>query len=68
MEKKEDIKSVKKCHSFFNPNSTIYKVTDQDDNILQVPNDSSNRHYKIILEWVEDGNTIQEADPIPEDK
>lgn len=29
---------------------------------LSVPLDPSNRHYAAILEWVADGNTIQEAD------
>ena len=27
-----------------------------------VPIDSANRHYQAILEWVAEGNTIQEAD------
>ena len=27
-----------------------------------VPNDLANRHYQAILDWVADGNTIQEAD------
>jgi len=27
-----------------------------------VPIDSANSHYKAILEWVEQGNTIEEAD------
>tara|TARA_R110001592_G_scaffold361909_1_gene674042 strand:- start:46 stop:228 length:183 start_codon:yes stop_codon:yes gene_type:complete len=27
-----------------------------------VPKDENNRHYREILEWVADGNTIQEAD------
>tara|TARA_R100001463_G_scaffold134870_1_gene197482 strand:+ start:472 stop:645 length:174 start_codon:yes stop_codon:yes gene_type:complete len=27
-----------------------------------VPIDPTNRHYAAILEWVADGNTIQEAD------
>ena len=27
-----------------------------------VPISSSNRHYAAILEWVAEGNTIQEAD------
>jgi len=62
MDKIEDIKSVKKCDLLFNPTNTIYKVTDQDNNIMQVPNDLNNRHYKIILAWVADGNTIAEAD------
>jgi len=27
-----------------------------------VPIDPANRHYQAILEWVAEGNTIQEAD------
>jgi len=27
-----------------------------------VPLDSANRHYQAILEWVAEGNTIQDAD------
>ena len=27
-----------------------------------VPLDPNNRHYKAILAWVEEGNTIEEAD------
>ena len=27
-----------------------------------VPLDTANRHYQAILEWVEDGNTIEDAD------
>jgi hypothetical protein len=27
-----------------------------------VPIDSDNRHYQAILEWVAEGNTIEEAD------
>ena len=27
-----------------------------------VPLETANRHYQAILEWVEDGNTIEEAD------
>jgi len=30
--------------------------------ILFVPLDPANRHYQAILEWVEDGNTIEDAD------
>ena len=29
---------------------------------LLVPLDPSNRHYAAILEWVAEGNTIQEAE------
>jgi hypothetical protein len=29
---------------------------------ISVPMDSNNRHYAAILDWVADGNTIQDAD------
>jgi hypothetical protein len=29
---------------------------------MSVPLDPANRHYQAILEWVAEGNTIQEAD------
>ena len=29
---------------------------------MHVPLDPNNRHYAAILEWVAEGNTIQEAD------
>jgi len=29
---------------------------------MSVPLDTANRHYVAILEWVADGNTIQDAD------
>lgn len=33
-----------------------------DDVEMFVPLDPNNRHYKAILAWVEEGNTIEEAD------
>ena len=33
-----------------------------DDVEMLVPLDTDNRHYQAILEWVDDGNTIEEAD------
>jgi len=33
-----------------------------DGETLNVPLDPANRHYAAILEWVADGNTIQDAD------
>ena len=30
--------------------------------VMFVPIDPNNRHYAAILEWVAEGNTIQEAD------
>ena len=33
-----------------------------DDQELIVPLDPNNRHYQAIQKWVNDGNTIEEAD------
>lgn len=33
-----------------------------DGETLTVPLDPANRHYAAILEWVAEGNTIQDAD------
>lgn len=33
-----------------------------DEITMSVPLDPANRHYAAILEWVADGNTIEEAD------
>ena len=32
------------------------------EKFCHVPLDPANRHYQAILEWVEDGNTIEDAD------
>ena len=32
-----------------------------DGETLTVPMDNDNRHYQAILDWVADGNTIQDA-------
>jgi len=29
---------------------------------MSIPLDPANRHYQAILEWVAEGNTIQDAD------
>ena len=41
-------------------NSGILTIID--DIPMSVPLDPANRHYQAILEWVAEGNTIQEAD------
>jgi len=33
-----------------------------DNTVVFVPLDPANRHYQAILEWVADGNTIEDAD------
>ena len=41
-------------------NSTVKAAIDGTE--MYVPLDTANRHYAAILEWVADGNTIQDAD------
>tara|TARA_R100000278_G_C5473024_1_gene165183 strand:+ start:1994 stop:2161 length:168 start_codon:yes stop_codon:yes gene_type:complete len=39
------------------------KVVFSDNSTIFVPNNVlDNRHYAAILEWVDEGNTIQDAD------
>ena len=55
-----------------NMDITSAKYTDNDDPqsveivvdgvTMFVPLDPANRHYAAILEWVAEGNTIQDAD------
>jgi hypothetical protein len=42
-----------------NPSSINLTI---DGIVMTVPLDPANRHYQAILEWVEDGNTIEDAD------
>lgn len=50
---------------------TSAQYTDSDNNIIEatidgetwyVPVENNNSHYKAILAWVDDGNTIQDAE------
>tara|TARA_R100000406_G_scaffold51488_1_gene34966 strand:+ start:338 stop:505 length:168 start_codon:yes stop_codon:yes gene_type:complete len=41
-------------------NNTIVATIDGEE--MSVPLDPANCHYQAILEWVADGNTIQDAD------
>ena len=41
---------------------SINKEGELADVEMFVPLDPNNRHYKAILAWVEDGNTIEAAD------
>ena len=57
-----DIKSAKYVTSdLTNQNGSIF-LTLSDDTTRSVPLSLSNRHYQAILEWVADGNTIEDAD------
>ena len=40
----------------------IVIVANIDGQKMEVPLDPANRHYAAILEWVAEGNTIQDAD------
>ena len=42
--------------------SNTYIITYTDSEKVQAPHDLANRHYQAILEWVAEGNTIEEAD------
>ena len=52
------IETVKKVNNEFGNFANIYLV----NSIYNVPKDEANTDYQNILEWVADGDTIQEAD------
>ena len=56
------IKSVKKLANDGEQGDHMLILTDKKDNKLFVPKNKNNRHYEDILQWVADGNTIEEAD------
>jgi hypothetical protein len=43
-------------------NSNIHIEATINGTEMSVPIDTANRHYAAILEWVADGNTIQDAE------
>ena len=45
---------------YYNENRTIEAIID--GITYSVPCDENNRHYQEIQKWVEEGNTIEEAD------
>ena len=52
------IETVKKVNNEFGNFANIYLV----NSIYNVPKDEANTDYQNILKWVEEGNTIEEAD------
>jgi predicted glycosyltransferase len=56
-----NIVSAKYVKSLTGINTTIEVIYDE-DKIIFVPKDEANTDYQNILQWVADGNTIQEAD------
>ena len=49
-----------KTCNYTNENGSIEAIIDGVK--WSIPLDPANRHYQAILEWVAEGNTIQEAD------
>jgi hypothetical protein len=56
----ENVKTVK-YYAIDGKNVSI-QVIDKNDKCFSVPITNENTDYQNILEWVADGNTIQEAD------
>ena len=57
-----EIKSVKKVNHLEKSTLDHYNLTDTNDKIYHVPLDENNTDYQAILQWVADGNTIEEAE------
>jgi hypothetical protein len=55
-----NITKAKYCKDDNGNNISVNATIDGKD--WSVPMVEDNRHYQAILQWVEDGNTIQEAD------
>tara|TARA_Y100001938_G_C7888358_1_gene328557 strand:+ start:105 stop:293 length:189 start_codon:yes stop_codon:yes gene_type:complete len=60
---KGNIKTVKKLPpAMSGEDTTVVRVTLQDNAWWDVPMISDNSNYQVVQEWVADGNTIAEAD------
>ena len=58
-----NIKSAQYKTGIHDDDNLVIICTTDDDEVMYVPVDPSNRHYAAILEWAkEDSNTIKEAD------
>ena len=58
-----NILSFKKLNSPVDNQLSSYLVTTDNDNVrITVPIAEANTDYQNILEWVAEGNTIEEAD------
>ena len=56
-----NITKVKKKIDLLTKSEKFLEVT-IDDKVVYVPQVDGNRHYHAVLKWVEEGNTIEEAD------
>ena len=57
-----NIQSVKKSKRLDTGILDGFYVTDTNGVVHNVPQNEENTDYQAILQWVADGNTIQEAD------
>ena len=57
-----NIQSVKKVNKLEEAVLDHYDLTDTNGIVHHVPLDEANTDYQEILKWVEEGNTIEEAD------
>ncbi len=48
-----------------NREATGFIVTLEDGTVLSVPDDLANRHRQLLQEWLDDGNSLDPADPPP---
>ena len=51
-----------KYQAQYGENISILLTVGGEERPMTVPLDPANRHYQAIHEWVEDGNTIEDAD------
>ena len=62
----ENAKSIKYNKNFEGKKNAVNVIFNADTNgferVLSIPMDEANKDYQDILQWVADGNTIQEAD------
>ena len=56
------IQTVKKLNSPIHNNFGGYEITTIDGTKISVPLDEANTDYQNILQWVAEGNVIEEAD------
>jgi|TARA_R100001530_G_scaffold132872_3_gene105662 hypothetical protein len=58
----KNIKTAKNIKSPFTEEISSIKIIDNENKVHFVPLNNDNTDYQAILQWVADGNTIQEAD------
>ena len=57
------IQKVKKVMSSFEPTEVQnYQITYESGEVWYCPLSDNNRHYREVLEWVAEGNTIEPED------